>query len=38
MELVHKINPNPTTWASFLQSTGFDDSQSMADIRAKLGQ
>ena len=38
MELVRKINPNPTTWASFLRATGFDGSQSMADIRAKLGQ
>ena len=36
MELVHKINPNPMSWAEFLRKTGFDGTQSEEDIRAKF--
>jgi hypothetical protein len=35
MELVHKINPHPETWADFLKKTGFDGSQKLGDIRSK---
>ena len=36
MELVHKINPNPETWADFLKKTGFDGSQKLAEVRSKF--
>ena len=36
MELVHKINPHPETWAEFLKNTGFDGSQKLADIRRTI--
>ena len=37
MELVHRINPHPETWADFLRRSGFDGSQSLDDIRAAFG-
>ena len=38
MALVRRINPEPMTWAAFLDATGFDGEQSLPELRAKLLQ
>ena len=36
MQLVRKIIPTPYTWAAFLQSTGFDGSQTLEEVADRL--
>ena len=36
MELVHKLNPHPSTWEDYLKTSGFDGTQSTDEIRAKF--
>ncbi len=36
MELVHQINPHPSTWEDYLKTSGFDGTQSADEIRAKF--
>ena len=38
MELVHRINPHPMSWAEFLRKSGYDGSQTEEEIRAKFVQ
>ncbi len=38
MELVRRINPQPVTWADFLDVTGFDGIQALPELRGKLLQ
>jgi hypothetical protein len=36
MELVRRINPRPVTWDDFVTATGFDGTQNLPELRAKL--
>ena len=36
LELVHKINPHPMSWAEFLKQSKFDGSQDVDYLRAKF--